>query len=405
MTAIVFTFVLLWWWPGLIAPESFTTGHWTAFLALGFLAVGIVVTRRNLWLGLTLIGFSVSAAFNVLSNRTVLLRMGTDGLHADFTWTPMMVAASAALAAVIWMWLSEAKEKPLAVSISLAAALSGALSLAQYLGYRWPYVYVGDPMDLGSPPGLFGNPGLHGGALAMSFPLALTFLPAAVPFAALGLFLAKSSAGAAATAFSVIYLYGKSRYLILAVLFATLVILYDSPIFKVSADMQRLRVWKATLWLWPRYPEGRFLGDQDLPISWKSIVFGWGPGMYAKRFPIYDYRLFRIGLIRETESQPDKDRVKTGPGVTFTARPYTHPHNEFLSLLFEGGLVTFLPFLGFIGWFVWKAKRAEGKARAWFASLLAGLIFALWHFPFHSPQLGLLLLAAGSRIAPRGEKG
>ena len=405
-TALI-VFTLIWWGPGLLAPHRFDTAHMITFILVGCLWLAWKLGQREKWLGWTYTALIIGTGVNLFTNRTVLLKGMRDGaVRADITLVPLLGCLSIGAAVCIFLWaanLSASDSRFLAKSIAFVGAISGVLGIIQLYSGDFMGIYGVNPVkDVGASVGLWGNPGLQGITLALTLPLALFALPwASIPIMA-GLVASKSVIGFLAAATATVYYLSLIKIwwviLILAVAFTVFLKIEDPQSFR---HLDRLRVWKATAWLWPRYPTGRFLGDKSLPVSAISSTFGWGLGMFKKRFPIWDYRSFRIGLIRE-EGPPDKDRTRTGENTTVTGRPWHHPHNEFLSLLFEGGPAAILPFLVFVFGFLLPTTRHKdirGEARAFGACLLAGLVSALWHFPFHFVPSAVILSIAASRLS------
>ena len=397
-------FCIGWWWPDLLAFSRIEMGRWVAISCLAGLLMAWRIYSKDRWLGLTLAGLSISTAFNMLTNRTALVHGTPQGPTVTFTTSPLLALLTVLALGMVFLIASEIKpsiSKRIAKAFVMVGVFSGALSVWQWFGGRWPGIYPGDPMDLGAAPGLFGNPGLQGGILAVLMPLSLAFMPILFPVLLAGLLLSKSSIGVLAATVAIPYMLGSWKFLLTLGLvgLVAFVFLVDRP---KGAELERLKVWKATFWLWPRYPKGRLLGDQRLPFSWESATFGWGLSMFSKRFPLWDYRLFRIGLIREEEPETlaggAHDRTKTGEGVTARGSSWIRTHNEYLQLLFEGGLVSFLPFLAFLAFLGLRLEKAARETRVWAASLLAGLVFALWHFPFQTAASALVLSFATGRL-------
>lgn len=406
MAMLAAAIVLLLWWPYLVAPGVFQTTKTLMFVFVGMVFLGGWVWRREKWLGLFVWAITASTAFNVFSNRTLLLSSEGDSIVANFTLSPVFSLMMLGMGLVIFLWASQGGNyRGVAKAISIMAALNVFVSVGQLLGFRFPDVYGGDPMVLGVPPGLFGNPGLSGGVMAMALPLSVVSMPFLVPVLWFGLFIAKSAIGVLAGFVAFLYVFKFWKSALVSGLLALIIFfsVFDAPKLDThSGDLQRLRVWKATFWLWPRFPEGRFLGDQNLDFSWESSVFGWGLGMFKKRFPYWDYRKFGISLIRE-EPQQDlvspKGRVKTGEGVFAVGESWLQTHNEYLQVLFEGGLISFIPLMGYVASVGKRMRKKSGEMRMWAGCLVAGLIFGLWHFPAHSAQTAVVIAIAAGRVA------
>ena len=408
-------FVLIYWGPALLAPNHFDTGHFIAFALAGCMYLAWKLGQREKWLGWTYAALILGTGVNLFTNRTVLIKGVRNGaLLVDFTLAPLLGLFAVGAAVCILLWASglgpsslsrgqshhgPVRARGLCRVIVYIAAMSGLMSVLQWLGIRWPDIYGVDPVvAVGGPVGLWGNPGLNGITLALTLPLALWSLPWAVPPILAGLALSNSVIAFIAACVAVAYYlsWWKTFAAALVLVVALGLALEYHPKEKMS---QRLRVWKATAWLYPRYPVGRFRGDKAIPISPVSATFGWGLQMFKRRFPIWDYRKFHIGLIRE-KGGPDKDRIKTGKDVVAVGTAWDHPHNEFISLLYEGGPVAIVPFLLFVGGFLHRLRGLKGEARAMGACLIAGLVSALWSFPFYfAPSAAILAVAAGRLTA------
>lgn len=300
----------------MLAPHRFDTAHMITFILVGCLWLAWKLGQREKWLGWTYTALIIGTGVNLFTNRTVLLKGMRDGaVRADITLVPLLGCLSIGAAVCIFLWaakLSASDSHFLAKAIAFIGAMSGILGAIQVFGGDFLGIYGVNPVkDVGASVGLWGNPGFRD-TLALTLPLALFALPwASIPIIA-GIAASKSVIAVLATAVALVYYFSLIKVwwaiLILAVAITVSLRMEDPQSYR---HLDRLRVWKATAWLWPRYPTGRFLGDKSLPVSATSATFGWGLGMFKKRFPIWDYRLFRIGLIRE-EGPPDKDRTRTG---------------------------------------------------------------------------------------------
>ena len=320
---IAFALCLVYWWPDLLVQDTLTTGRMVVFLYGGCILLTSNLMKINKWLGFTFLSLATSVCYNTLFNRTVMLRSSMSGdpiatINLSSLLGLMVVASGMLL--VFWSFNYHAGTRnglKLAKIISLVGATSGIISILQYCGIEWPYsLYSGNSMSLGDPPGLFGNPGIAGGTLAMILPLAIYSMPITVLPIVAGLLLSKSTIGFVAAAIGTTYYFAfnfKSLAIVSMVLISIASFAYYADSHRFN-NVPRLRVWKATTWLWPRYPKSKLGQNQELKVDAKSILFGHGLRMYRIRFPYWDYRKFNIGLIKEKHGNERIARDVVGMG-------------------------------------------------------------------------------------------
>ena len=108
--------------------------------------------------------------------------------------------------------------------------------------------------------------------------------------------------------------------------------------------------------------------EHSLQMTQEHPLSGVGPGQWRIHFPKYGL----IGM---------------DPSVAEGARPISRPHNDFIWVLSEMGIVGlffFVGFLAWVGWFALKRYRAQPKEfelSAWLSILALVLIYASFEFP------------------------
>ena len=409
---------LLYWWPELLVQDTLTTGRMVVFLFIGCMVLSGHLWKISKWLSASFLSLSASVCYNTLFNRTIMLRGSLSGdpvatINLSSVLGLMIVLSGILI--VLWSFHYHSLHRHglgLARMISIVGAVSGIISILQYCGIEWPYsLYSGNSMSLGDPPGLFGNPGIAGGTLAMILPLAIYSMPITVLPIVAGLLLSKSTIGFVAAAIGTTYYFAfnfKSLAIVSMVLISIAAFAYYADSHRFH-NVPRLRVWKATAYLWPRYPRSRFDGDQELKLNTESILFGHGLRMFRLRFPYWDYRKFNIGLIKEKHGNEriardvvgmGKDRKLTAKDVSVGGTAWTHAHNEFIHILFEAGLVTMVSILGLLAFVIRRLfSNLKCEDRAWGTVILAGLVFAMWSFPFHSvPSAAVFAVGMGQLL-------
>ena len=95
-----------------------------------------------------------------------------------------------------------------------------------------------------------------------------------------------------------------------------------------------------------------------------------------------------------------KDRKLTAKDVSVGGTAWTHAHNEFIHILFEAGLVTMVSILGLLAFVIRRLfSNLKCEDRAWGTVILAGLVFAMWSFPFHSvPSAAVFAVGMGQLL-------
>ena len=410
---------LLYWWPNLLVPDTLSTSRMVMFIFIGCMVLAGYLLNANKWLAFSFISLAISVSYNVLNNRTVLLRGSLYGDPvATINLSPVLGLTVVAMGLLIVLWsFHHGNGRSLAKIIAGIGGLGGIVSVLQYCGIEWPFysLYAGNSMSLGAPPSFFGNPGIAGGTFSLILPLAIWSFPIMVPAIVAGVLLSKSTIGFIAMVIAAIYYFAfnfKSVATILGLLILVSAFAYYADSHRFS-DIPRLRIWKATAWLWPRSLRGKFDGNQNLKVDTKSIIFGHGLRMFRARFPIWDYRIFGIGVIREKHENERVARDVIGDGkhrklvskdVSVGGTTWNHSHNEFIQTLFEAGLIVILPLIGLLSYVFRRLfSGLRGENRAWATVVLAGLVFALWSFPFHSvPSATIFAVSLGQFLRGGG---
>ncbi len=315
------------YWPGISGVA--TTARWdvAALLGLVMFVVPSGTMTRVHWVGLVLLAW---LAF------TLLWSAGAGRLDgANELFQLILIAVAFSVAAI------DCDADALIVGAALGIGVNSAVAIAQWYGWR-----LGDEI-IDVPSGLFFNPARLAAAAALVIAgllgirrfawLALLCLPA--------LLLPHSTGAIAAVCVAAVVLTsGWLRGALIALAFAGVALKYGS----LSTD-ERLLIWSATI----------------TQLDW----LGHGLGS------------FREGILAHASVY---DVLKFG------TRP-EHPHNEWLWLAYEGGIVAVALAAAFAVW-TWRAA-SESPYRG---VLAAVFVLALVAMPLHDPATAILAaLVAG----------
>ena len=223
---------------------------------------------------------------------------------------------------------------------------SGVIQLALSLLQWWAVPYVSAWIA-----GSIGNPAYLSSYLAIAGAVAPGFL---LPVFIGGVILTRSVGGAVALAAALAVRYRRAR---LWILFGSLGIVVLTA---WRHSLSPSNVWdaiykRAAIWM---------IAGADQATSAISLVFGFGPGGWLRRFPLLQYNSrFAVSEI------------------------HGQAHNEFIQLAYEGGLVA----LVLLGLWIWS-RRATLATSPILPAVVAAGVSALTIFPFQVAATAVLAL-------------
>lgn len=274
-------------------------------------------------------------------------------------------------------------------------------TVMQVFGYDPIFMNLKDGVMNFDPVGVMGIKAVSGVLSAISLPVALYFSPwLAIPIIP-ALIISDCSSAVAATVVSVLFLaYQQSRklftYMLIPVAFmGCLYFAHDS---KMNMMSDRVNVWKATV--------------KD---GFQRPFVGWGldsfrnigavkPFMYFKNNA--DNSAIRMAYDSKTNSWiPETPGYKKDLDGKLNVDPWDNPHNEYVGIFYEFGLVGFLIFFALLS-DIRKRLYREPVVTTIFAVFLVYLVSSIGQFPFHlarTAHLSVILLACYYKLTEKGE--
>ena len=243
-------------------------------------------------------------------------------------------------------------DQAITMSITIAAIAQTLMATAQWYGY--------DPMWLGwqqdstvKVHGTFGNPMYMGSFVAIAAGVAPLVT---IPVLAWGIILSKSATAGLAFGAAVLVRWRRHWRMVLPVAITVLASVMYMRTLVTWTWRHRAAIWVVALAEW-----------------WRAPLFGYGPGGWIRAWP------------------------RVGSGGSFEI--YAQAHNEYLQLLFDGGLVG----LALFGAWVWSRRKALRQS-AWTPAVAALAMIAVGFFPFQVSGTAVLSLAVLGLATRREEK-
>jgi hypothetical protein len=383
--------------------KTMRLGH-EQFFQLGITALFVITFMRNVWL----------AAFMIWS-IFLYAYYNFPGIGGNYVMNLFMAAV---LYQVTYEYVNEKRVREIFLAIMFLCGLN--------LFFTWLQLHGADPVYMShdtkiynyDPVGIMGIKAVSGVFSAICIPIALFMSPFLVLMAIPTLYIsASSSAFVAAIASFLFMLYFKSRKVFLLVLLPLLLVggLYVKNDSKANMMTDRYNLWKISMRDALQRPivgmgldsfrnvglMKPFLYFKDatnnnaLRMKYAPESGQWIP---PKGYPI-EYKVLtdESGMVL---FNPDGS-VKQDPLVN----PWDHPHNEFVSVIYEFGIIGLLLLIALI-WDMARRFKPEPILITLGAVFIVYLVSSTGQFPFHlarTAYLSVVFLACYYKLTDKGE--
>jgi len=313
------------------------------FLTLGFFLLAVSLTHYDPWAG-------AFATYAVLRWWAQPLPYGIEEMIGVVFGVSVIVAAQH----------TPARFAPALKGVAVVAALIQVQMMVwQHFRYEPLWMWL-DKHEWIRAHGTLGNPMYAGAFIAIGGALAPVW---ALPFVFLGVLLSKSATAGLAFALALCVRYRRHWRYVVPLAIAGLAWVMFARTWVTWTWVHRAAIWTAAFYEWTYWPGA----------LWKwlvNILFGAGPGGWIRGWP-------RVGQEKHYEI-------------------FAQAHSEYVQMIFEGGLVAFAIFLGWLWYHRHTIMRSE-----WLPSALALAVIAVGFFPFQIAGTAVLSLTALGMVTRR----
>ena len=372
--------------------KTMRLGH-EQFFQFGVTALFCIVFLENLWLAVFFLwSISINAYYNFPNNG------------AEYIWNLFM-------ACILYQITYNLVTRQRVITIFRAITALMLLNIAFMVMQAWGYDPIFNNLfhskmnvDL---VGFMGIKAICGMFNAICLPMAMFFSPMFALPVLFALYLSESSCAIASVVAVIIFLaYKKSKKLAYILLIPLFIIgaFYVSNDSKSGMMNERVNMWKVAL--------------KD---ALQRPIIGMGLDSFrnvGELKPFLYFRSTRDNSCLKMNYIQETGKWRTPPGFDLTPRPdgvplldpWDNPHNTYLSILYEFGLVGLLIILALL-WDVFKRFiycNNDKVIFTIFASFLVYLISSVGQFPFHLARTGhlaVILLACFYKLTDNEIKG
>ncbi len=354
---------------------------------LGVTALFVIVFLENLWL----------ATF-ILWSMFIYIYYNFPSIGGEYIMNLFMAAV---LYQVTYKLVTRERVKQIFMAVIAITVLSLIMTLSQHL-FAYDPLFAQDGLMNHDPVGLMGQKAMNGMLSAICLPIALFFSPWLAVVTLPALILSQCSSAVAATAVSILFLaWQRSRqiffYLLVPIMvMGSIYVIHDS---KMNMMTNRTAMWK--------------LAVQD---ALTRPFVGMGLDSFRNVGQLKPYLYFNDSTnnqaLRMTYIGGDKPWVKpAGYNMKYKENgealinPWDNPHNEFVSILYEFGVIGFLIFCALL-WDMCHRLYRDPIVITLFAVFLVYLVSSVGQFPFHLARLAhlsIIFLACYNKLTEEGE--
>lgn len=253
------------------------------------------------------------------------------------------------------------------------------------------------------PVGIMGLKAVSGVFAAICIPVAMFFSPWLTLAILPALILSQCSSAVLATVVSILFLAWHRSKQVFLYLMVPIVIMggvYIAKDAKANMMTDRASLWRLAL----SDALTRPLVGMGLD-SFRNVGTS-KPYLYFKNNE--DNSAFRMGYNRQQQTwiKPAGLQLGTNPNGEANCNPWDNPHNEFVSIIYEFGMVGFLIFLAFL-WDIGRRLYRDPLVITLFTVFLVYLVSSIGQFPFHlanTAHIGVVLLACYYKLTEKGEE-
>jgi hypothetical protein len=253
----------------------------------------------------------------------------------------------------------------------------------QLFGFEWMFLTHVDKVFASEPVGFFGLKAFMGMFFAALIPIACYYNPLIALLLFLPIFLSETSAamagGVVAYLFCLFY-YARKFFIPAVCVLCILAGLYIANDSKANMMTDRFHLWRVSLTDAVKHP-----------------IVGWGPDSFrslGESKPFVYFKNYRTN--QSVACKFDKNTGTFVPPKGFRQGdepmdPWDHPHNEFISIFYELGLIPIFILLCLLRDIQRRFRCMDNRQVAIVGYFLAILCLCVAHFPLHVARIGYLV--------------